>query len=92
MAKKVDMKEHILNLMHRPERIKNMGIVAHVDHGKTTTCDSLLAGAGIISDELAGDQTWLDYDQIERDRGVTSSPRTLAWSTSIKGTSISSIS
>jgi len=71
MAKKVDMKEHILQLMHRPERIKNMGIVAHVDHGKTTTCDSLLAGAGIISDELAGDQTWLDYDQIERDRGVT---------------------
>ena len=71
MAKKVDMKERILKLMHQPEQIKNMGIIAHVDHGKTTTCDSLLAGAGIISEELAGDQTWLDYDEIEQKRGVT---------------------
>lgn len=70
MAKK-DMKERILELMTKPERIRNMGIIAHVDHGKTTTCDSLLAGAGIISYETAGDQTWLDYDEIEQKRQMT---------------------
>lgn len=70
MAKQ-DVKEKILELMTKPDHIRNMGIIAHVDHGKTTLCDSLLAGAGIISDELAGEQTWMDYDDIEQKRQMT---------------------
>lgn len=70
MAKQ-EVVERMLELMGDPVHIRNMGIVAHVDHGKTTLCDNLLAGAGIISDELAGDQTWTDYDEIEQQRGIT---------------------
>ncbi|MDD1707383.1 MAG: GTP-binding protein, partial [Methanoregulaceae archaeon] len=40
--------------------IRNIGIVAHIDHGKTTLSDNLLAGAGIISEELAGKQLFMD--------------------------------
>ncbi len=68
---KISMTDRVLKLMKKQEQIRNLGIVAHVDHGKTTLCDNLLAAAGIISDELAGDQTWTDYDQIEQDRGIT---------------------
>ena len=41
--------------MYEPEQIRNIGICAHIDHGKTTLSDNLLAGAGMISEELAGD-------------------------------------
>jgi elongation factor 2 len=45
--------------------------VAHIDHGKTTLSDNLLAGAGMISSELAGDQLYLDFDEQEQARGIT---------------------
>ena len=52
----------IKELMYEPEQIRNIGICAHIDHGKTTLSDNLLAGAGMISEELAGDQRFLDFD------------------------------
>ncbi|ADB58045.1 elongation factor EF-2 [Archaeoglobus profundus] len=71
MTRAKKMIDKIKELMYMPERIRNMGIVAHIDHGKTTLSDNLLAGAGMISEELAGQQLYLDFDEQERERGIT---------------------
>ena len=63
--------ERVTQLMNQPEHIRNIGIVAHIDHGKTTLSDNLLAGAGIISEELAGKACWMDSDEEEQARGIT---------------------
>ena len=36
--------------MHDRERIRNLAIAAHIDHGKTTLSDNLIAGAGMMSE------------------------------------------
>ncbi|USS41549.1 elongation factor EF-2 [Thermococcus aggregans] len=71
MGKREEMIKAIKQLMTQPERIRNMGIAAHIDHGKTTLSDNLLAGAGMISEELAGKQLVLDFDEQEQARGIT---------------------
>src|SRR5437870_13080486 len=58
-------------LLHVKDHIRNIGTAAHVDHGKTTLSDSLIAGAGMISEELAGQQLFMDYDPQEQQRGIT---------------------
>jgi len=63
--------ERATELMRDPKHIRNIGIVAHIDHGKTTLSDNLLAGAGIISEELAGKQLFMDSDEEEQSRGIT---------------------
>src|SRR3989441_13100802 len=57
-------------LLHLKERIRNIGTAAHIDHGKTTLSDSLIAGAGMISEELAGSQLFMDFDEQEQARGI----------------------
>ncbi|MEB3774289.1 MAG: elongation factor EF-2 [Desulfurococcales archaeon] len=57
--------------MSNIEQVRNIGIIAHVDHGKTTTSDSLLAAAGIISERIAGEALVLDYLSVEKQRGIT---------------------
>jgi len=71
MAKKKDIKELIKELSVDKNKIRNIGIVAHIDHGKTTMSDSLVAAAGMLSESVAGDARWLDSDQEEQDRGIT---------------------
>src|SRR3989344_9466449 len=63
--------EKVSRLMRMPERIRNIAICAHIDHGKTTFSDNLLLGAGMMSEELAGKQLALDFHEDEQERGIT---------------------
>ena len=63
--------DQILELMRNKESIRNLGIIAHIDHGKTTLTDSLLAGAGLLSRKMAGTARVLDYLEEEQKRKIT---------------------
>jgi len=63
--------EDIVKLMNSPEMVRNTSIIAHVDHGKTTLSDSLLAAAGIISEQTAGQKLFLDSWELEQKRQMT---------------------
>jgi len=71
MVRKEYVVEEVQKMMHDPQYIRNIAIVAHVDHGKSTLSDSLVARAGLMSKELAGQQRVLDFDEIEQARGIT---------------------
>jgi len=58
-------------IMDLPANIRNMSVIAHVDHGKSTLTDSLIAKAGIISAADAGDKRNTDTRQDEQERGIT---------------------
>lgn len=58
-------------IMDKPHNIRNMSVIAHVDHGKSTLTDSLVAAAGIIALEDAGNVRLTDTRQDEKDRGIT---------------------
>jgi elongation factor 2 len=60
-----------LKIVHNREQIRNLGIIAHVDHGKTTTSDSLLAATGMLSPSVAGQALALDYMELEQQRQMT---------------------
>ncbi|MBA3044753.1 MAG: elongation factor EF-2 [Candidatus Thermoplasmatota archaeon] len=71
MGRKEDNIKKAQALMNKPKQIRNLGICAHIDHGKTTLSDNLIAGAGMMSEELAGKQLLLDFDEQEQARGIT---------------------
>jgi len=71
MGRKEELAKKVQQLMHDLKHIRNIGTAAHIDHGKTTLSDNLLAGAGMISEALAGTQLLLDYDEQEQARGIT---------------------
>jgi elongation factor 2 len=63
--------EKIREIMNNPDHIRNMSVIAHVDHGKSTLTDSLLAKAGLISNKQAGDKRQTDTMEEEKNRGIT---------------------
>jgi elongation factor 2 len=71
MARKEDVVKNAQTLMNTRENIRNIGIVAHIDHGKTTMTDNLIAASGLMSQELAGKQLMMDSEDQEQERGIT---------------------
>ncbi|KAF7643354.1 hypothetical protein LDENG_00241150, partial [Lucifuga dentata] len=63
--------DKIITLQRNPANIRNLCILAHVDHGKTTLADCLVASNGIISSRLAGKLRYLDSREDEQIRGIT---------------------
>jgi len=63
--------EEIRDLMDQPLNIRNMSVIAHVDHGKSTLSDSLVQRAGIISAKDSGTKRYMDTRPDEQERGVT---------------------
>ncbi|KAF9245910.1 P-loop containing nucleoside triphosphate hydrolase protein [Melanogaster broomeanus] len=61
----------VRGLMDRPTNIRNMSVIAHVDHGKSTLTDSLVSKAGIIASAKAGDMRFTDTREDEKERGIT---------------------
>lgn len=65
------MVDRVMRSMKDKKAIRNIAICAHIDHGKTTFSDNLLAGAGMLSEEIAGKACVLDFHEDEQARGIT---------------------
>ncbi|KAH3670846.1 hypothetical protein WICMUC_004815 [Wickerhamomyces mucosus] len=59
------------SLMDKVTNVRNMSVIAHVDHGKSTLTDSLVQKAGIISAAKAGEARFMDTRKDEQERGIT---------------------
>ncbi len=68
MVAKEEHSEKVQQLMNNPKNIRNIGIIAHIHHGKTALTDNLAAKAGLIAEKLAGVKmlTWIDPQEHER--------------------------
>lgn len=63
--------DEIRSLMDRKKNIRNMSVIAHVDHGKSTLTDSLVSKAGIIAGAKAGETRFTDTRKDEQERCIT---------------------
>ncbi|MDD3159674.1 MAG: elongation factor EF-2 [Candidatus ainarchaeum sp.] len=71
MGRREDMVALVEKLMTTRENIRNIATVAHIDHGKTTLSDALIAAAGLINSDLSGKVQMMDYEDQEQERGIT---------------------
>jgi elongation factor 2 len=63
--------DEIREIMDKKENIRNMSVIAHVDHGKSTLTDSLVSKAGIIAGAKAGETRFTDTRKDEQERCIT---------------------
>jgi len=63
--------DEIRAIMDKKKNIRNMSVIAHVDHGKSTLTDSLVSKAGIIANAKAGETRFTDTRKDEQDRCIT---------------------
>lgn len=63
--------DEIRGLMDKKKNIRNMSVIAHVDHGKSTLTDSLVCKAGIIAQQKAGEMRFTDTRKDEQERCIT---------------------
>jgi elongation factor 2 len=63
--------DEIRRMMDYPDNIRNISVIAHVDHGKSTLTDSLIGAAGIIAVAKAGDSRFMDTRKDEQERTIT---------------------
>ncbi|MDX1971780.1 MAG: translational GTPase TypA [Candidatus Sumerlaeia bacterium] len=68
-------------MAHAPEKIRNIAIVAHIDHGKTTLIDSIFKAAQMFRDHQRVQERLMDNNELEKERGITirSKPCTVTW-------------
>jgi len=74
-----------VKLMKQQDKIRNIAIAAHIDHGKTTFSDNLLLGAGMMSEEEAGKALKLDFHADEATRGITIDSASVSMIHKVKG-------
>ena len=86
MGRKEDNIKRATEVMHVLPQIRNLCIAAHIDHGKTTLSDNLIAGAGMMSEDLAGKSRVLDFDEQESARGITINAASASMVHEVEGT------
>ena len=63
------------------EKLRNIAIIAHVEHGKTTLIDSIMKQSGMFRDNQSVDERIMDSGDLEKERGITilAKPTSIQW-------------
>tara|TARA_B100000674_G_scaffold132746_2_gene102563 strand:+ start:343 stop:2208 length:1866 start_codon:yes stop_codon:yes gene_type:complete len=77
----VSRRAAFLFLESAPMSLRNIAIIAHVDHGKTTLVDSMFRQSGVYRDNQRVDERAMDSNDLERERGITivAKPTAVQW-------------